>query len=413
VLPRRLDPDALASVLPTGGRVLVSGCSGESLVLADAVARAGGALGAMTFTGIFVPGLNTTNWRANPRCRIETFFMTPELKTPGTATKFLPFCYSDILQWLKTVRIDAALFMASPPGAEGACSFGPIVDFLAELWPRIPVRIAHLNPRLPHVASPCSIPFEALTAYVEAEQQLLGGADRPDDAVSQAIGERIAHFIPDGATIQTGLGKIPTAALRALKDRKNLKIHSGLIPEAVIDLEDAGALAPGVSVTGGVAIGSRRLYDRVGGPAYRFHPVSYTHSPRVLGEIENFVTLNSAMEVDLFGQSYAEVGPSGFFSGAGGASDFARGARAGGGTRIVALAASANQGAVSRIVAPGEGAGPVSLSRMDTDVVVTEHGAADLRGLDHDERARALIAVAPPPHRERLGAQWTALVAKL
>ena len=309
--PRRLDLDDLALVLPSGGRTIVSSCSGESLLLAEGVRRAGESLGAMTFIGIFVPGLNKSTWLANPSCRVETFFMTPELKAAGAAARLLPFCYGDILEWLKATPIDAALFMASPPDADGNCSFGPVVDFLAELWPRIPIRVAHINSRLPRTAGPCGIPFDALTAYVEGEQDLLGGADRPDDAVSQAIGETVARHIPDGATIQTGLGKIPTAALRALKGRRNLKIHSGLIPEAVADLEDAGALAPGVSVTGGVAIGSRRLYDRVSGPAYRFHPVSYTHSPRVLAEIDNLVTLNSAMEVDLFGQAYAEMGPSG------------------------------------------------------------------------------------------------------
>jgi acyl-CoA hydrolase len=410
--PPRLDPDAIASVLPTGGRVLVSGCSGESLVLAGAVARAGGKLGAMTFTGIFVPGLNTVNWLANPACRIETFFMTPELKASGKATKFLPFCYGDILSWLRSIRIDAALMMLSRPDADGICSFGPVVDFLAELWPDIPVRIAHINPRLPGIASPCGIPFDSLTAYVEAEQELLGSPDPPQDAASQAIGEAVSRFVPDGATIQTGLGKIPTAALHALKGRRNLKIHSGLIPEATVDLEDAGALAPGISMTGGVAIGSRRLYERVGRPEYRFHPVSYTHSPGVLAQIESFVTLNSAMEVDLFGQAYAEVGPTGLVSGAGGASDFARGARAAGGLRIVALASSANRGAVSRIVAPAEGAGPVSLGRMETDIIVTEHGAADLRGLDHDERALSLIGVASPAHRERLVQRWAEVAAK-
>lgn len=410
--PRRLDLDDFASALPPGGRTIVSSCSGESFVLAEGVRRAGERLGEMTFTGVFVPGLNKTTWLANPSCRVETFFMTPELKAAGAAARLLPFCYGDILQWLRATSIDAALFMASPPDGDGNCSFGPIVDFLAELWPKIPVRIAHINPRLPRTAGPCAIPFDALTAYLEAEQDLLGGRDRADDAVSQAIGEAVARFVPDGATIQTGLGKIPTAALRALTGRTNLKIHSGLIPEAIVDLEDCGALAPGVSVTGGVAIGSRRLYDRVSGPAYRFHPVSYTHSPRVLAEIETFVTLNSAMEVDLFGQAYAEMGPSGLISGAGGASDFARGARAAGGLRIVALTAEAGKGAVSRIAAPGEGLGPVSLGRMDLDVVVTEFGSADLRGLDHDQRAHALIRIAPPGHRDRLVAQWSALAAK-
>jgi acyl-CoA hydrolase len=265
---------------------------------------------------------------------------------------------------------------------------------------------------MPRTTGPCHIPFDALTAYFEADQELLGLPDRPDDDISLAIGEAVARHISDGTTIQTGLGRIPTAALRALRGRRGLKIHSGLIPEAVADLQDAGALAPGVSVTGGVAIGSRRLYDRVGGEAYRFHPVSYTHSPRVLADIKNFVALNSAMEVDLFGQAFAEMAPSGLVSGAGGASDFARGARAAAGVRIVALAASANHGAVSRIVAAGEGAGPVSLGRMDTDIVVTEYGAADLRGLDHAERGLALVAIAPPAHREGLSAQWSALAAK-
>jgi acyl-CoA hydrolase len=124
------------------------------------------------------------------------------------------------------------------------------------------------------------------------------------------------------------------------------------------------------------------------------------------------VAINSALEVDLFGQSYAEMGANGLMSGPGGASDFARGIWAAGGLRIVALAASADKGRVSRIVTPGEALGPVSLGRMDTDIVVTEHGAADLRGLDYDQRARALIAIAPPAHRDRLAEQWRALAQK-
>ena len=218
--------------------------------------------------------------------------------------------------------------------------------------------------------------------------------------------------MPDGATIQTGLGKIPGAALRALRGRRGLKIHSGLIPEAVCDLEDAGALAEGAAVTGGVAIGSQSLYSRVGGAAYCFMPVSHTHAPAVLMRLEKPVAINSALEVDLFGQAYSELGAGGLMSGPGGASDFARGVWAAGGLRIVALAASASKGRISRIVAPGEALGPVSLGRMDTDIVVTEHGAADLRGLDHHERARGLIAIAPPDRRDRLAEQWRALAQK-
>jgi acyl-CoA hydrolase len=412
VAPRRLGLQNLASALPPGGRTLVAGCSGESLLLAEAVMRAGERLSAMTFTGIFVPGLNTRTYLANPKCQVETFFLTPELKAAGSAVRFFPLGYGDILARLRSVPIDAALFMTAPPDADGACGFGPVVDFLAELWPRIPVRIAHINPRLPNVVGPCRIPFGALTAYVEAEQDLLSFASGEDDPLSRAIGESVARFVEDGATIQMGLGKIPTAALRALRGRRNLKIHSGLIPEAVVDLEDAGALASGVSVTGGVAIGSARLYSRVGSAAYRFHPVSYTHAPGVVAGLQKAVSLNSALEVDLYGQAYAELGPGGLMSGPGGASDFARGVWAGGGLRILALAATASKGAISRVIAPGAGCGPVSLGRMDTDIVATEYGAADLRGLDHRNRAQALIAIASPAHRQGLSESWAATEKK-
>jgi acyl-CoA hydrolase len=183
--PRRLGLDDLATVLPRGGRVLLGGASGESLLLAEAVARAGEALGPAIFTGVFVPGLNTRTYLANPECRVETFFLTPELKAAGARVKFLPLCYADILARLRSIPIDAALFMATPADGDGECGFGPIVDFLAELWPRIPVRIAHINARLPRVASSRSIPFDALTGYIEGEQDLLASGSLPSRPTAQ------------------------------------------------------------------------------------------------------------------------------------------------------------------------------------------------------------------------------------
>jgi acyl-CoA hydrolase len=410
--PRRLDPAELASVLPAGGRTLVLACSGESLLLAEAVMRAGRDLKAMIFTGIFVPGLNTRTYLANPLCRVETFFLTPELKAAGDAVTFLPLCYGDILARLRRIQIDAALFMATTPDTDGWCGFGPVVDFLAELWPQIPVRIAHLNPLMPRTRGHRGIPYSELTAVVEQEQELLGFPAATDDPVADAIAMHVLRWVRDGATIQTGLGKVPGAVLRSLKVRRNLRIHSGLIGDAVAELEQAGALAEGCAVTGGVAIGSQRLYDAVGGSAYRFEPASYTHAPGIVANISNFVAINSAIEVDLLGQAYAEMGLAGLMSGPGGASDFARGAWCGGGLRIVALPASAAKGAVSRIVAPNAGTGPVSLGRMDTDIVVTEFGAADLRGLSHHARARALITIAPANHREALERAWASFAEK-
>jgi acyl-CoA hydrolase len=412
VAPRLIDPASLASVLPPDGRTLIVACSGESLLLADAVMRAGEALGAMTFTGIFVPNLNTRTYLANPRCRVETFFMTPELKAAGAAVSFFPLCYGDILTRLRTVQIDAALFMVAPPDEYGLCNFGPISDFLAELWPRIPLRIAHINPLMPRTRGPSGIPYSELSAVIEGEQRLLGFAEGAADLVAQTIAEHVAVFIPDGGTVQTGLGKIPTAVLRALTGHRGIRIHSGLIGDAVLDLADAGALASGCAVTGGVAIGSQRLYSAVSGPSFAFTPVSNTHGPRVVANIDRFVAVNSAIEVDLFGQVYAEMTTQGLASGPGGASDFARGAWCGGGLRIIALPATAAGGNVSRIVGPNGGAGPVSLGRMDTDIIVTENGAADLRGLTHRDRANALIGIAAERHRTTLLNSWTTFEAK-
>jgi acyl-CoA hydrolase len=404
--PACLKIQSLASFLPVGGLTLVQGCSGESLWLARAVRDLGSSAGALRMTGIFVPGLNRVSWLPNTASHLTTFFMTPELRRFGNAVEFLPLCYQDILNYLRRSPPQAALFMVAPPDAEGNCSFGTTVDFLADLWPQIPVRIAQINPAMPRTNGHRGIPFRDLTAYIEEESPLLGMADDGTDDVAEAIGKAISAYVPDAATLQVGLGRIPGATLRALRGHRNLRIHSGLIGDAVLDLAEAGALAEGAAVTAGVAIGSPRLYNAVTDERFSFRPVSYTHDAAILARCLNLVTVNSSLSVDLFGQAYAELTPRGLMSGPGGASDFARGARAGGGLRVIALPATA--GDISRIVPPGGGAGPVSLGRMDIDIVVTEHGAADLRDLGHGARAAALINIAAPVQREALAAAWHA-----
>ncbi len=409
--PKSISANELATVLPKGGRVLFAGASGESLLLADAVMAAGDALGPMIFTGVAIPGCNRNTYLANQDCRLEAFFITPEIKAaPGTQVDYFPLCYNDILERLSTVQIDAALFMVTPPDADGQCSFGPAVDFVAELWPRIPVRVAHINPLMPRTHGHGGIPFSEITACVTADQPFDAPPDTSEDPVASAIAAHIAPLVVDGATIQLGVGKVPGAVLKALTARRNLRFHSGLIVDEVVDLEEAGALAPGASVVAGIALGSGRLYDAIMRPAYAFQPVSVTHNERIIGAIPNFVSINSALEVDLFGQVYSEFGPKGLMSGPGGASDYARGVRLSeGGLRIIALPSTAARGSISRIVAQGKG--PVSLGRMDVDLVVTEHGVADLRGKGYAARAEALIKIALPSHQAMLRAAWAEIAA--
>jgi acyl-CoA hydrolase len=411
--PIKLDLSDLAAVLPPGGLTLVSSCSAQSQVLAGAVMTAGDALGAMTFSGVFLPGVNRLTWLANPGCRVLTFFMTPELKSLGDRVDFLPLCYQDILACYRDRKPDAALFMCSPPDEHGNCSFGVEVAFLPDLWRDIPIRIAHINPLMPRTLGDPGIPFSELTAYIQVEQPLLISGEGGPDPVANTIARHTAPYIADGATLQTGVGKVPDAVMRALTSHKNLRIHTGLMGDALFDLIEAGATEAGVPAVVGVALGSSALYARLTDKRLQFRPVSVTHDLQALADARNLTTINSAIEVDLLGQVYSELTPKGLMSGPGGATDFARGARASGGVRIIALPASAAGGSISRIVAPGAGTGPVSLSRMDVDVIITEHGAADLRGKGYQARAEALIAIAPPNHRPMLSGAWTAYAARL
>lgn len=412
--PSRLAPAELLALLPEGGRVLVTGASGESLLLAEAVEAAGTSLGAKTFTGIFVPGVNRHSYLANDACRVETFFVTPELRPHlfGRVQHF-PFCYNEIRQHLRATKFDALLCMVTPPDDEGRCSFGPAVDFAAELWRDIPIRLAHINPAMPRTRGHSGIPFLELTAFTEAVEGFDAEPDAARDPVAETIAGHVAPFIGDGATLQMGVGKIPGAILRALTGRRGLRIHSGLIMDEVVDLLEADALAPGQAVTAGVAIGSRRLYEAIGGEAFAFRPVAFTHDISVVGAIPQFVAINSALEVDLFGQAYAELAPKGLMSGPGGAQDFAVGARLGGGLRIVVLPATAARGSIGRIILPGASSGPVALGRMDIDIVATEFGTADIRGKDFGARAAALIAIAAPDHRATLAKGWDAIQATM
>jgi len=396
--PARILPHELGGLLPREGPVWLHGCSGWSATIRDGLA--GTDLAGVTLCGIFVPGVNRLDPLLDAGARVASFFMLPELARAHEQVEYLPLSYREIAHWLALNPPQAALFMVSPPDDQGMCSFGPVHDFLVDLWPHIPLRIAQINPSVPRTHG-ATIPFAALNATFEADEPL-PESNPGTDSVAERIAMLAARLIPDGATLQTGLGRIPDAVLRALTGHRGLAIHSGLIGDGALHLLRSGAMRDRAPITAGVAIGSRQLYDALPDPAFRFAPPSVTHDLRRMAGLERFVSVNSAMMVDLDGQVFAEASARGPVSGPGGASEFAAGARAKGGVRIIALPSTA--GGIGRIVAPGAGIGPVSLGRFDTDVVVTEHGAADLRGLGPSARRAALMAIADPAQREGLSA---------
>ena len=397
-MPDRIQPAELGRYLPESGLCWITGCSGESVAFREGLS--GLSRPGLTFTGIFVPGLNRPAYLLDTGGRVTTFFMLPEFAA-SDRVDFLPLSYRDIRAWFGRNTPQAALVMVSPPGTDGRCSFGPVTDFIADMWERIPTLIAHVNPSMPGTRGTPGIPHQRFAAIIEAEQPVPESDPGLDEAAAR-IAAHAATVIPDGATIQAGVGRVPEAVLRGLTEKRGLAIHSGLIGDSTLHLLRSGALRADNPVTAGVAIGTRALYDAISGPEFTFRPPSFTHDIATLASIEGFVSVNSAIEVDLDGQARAEATSGGYISGPGGASDFTAGARGKGGLRMVVLPSTAARGTVSRIVKTEDATGPVSLGRFDIDIVITEHGIADLRGRSHAARRDALLAVADPAHRSSL-----------
>jgi 4-hydroxybutyrate CoA-transferase len=230
------------------------------------------------------------------------------------------------------------------------------------------------------------------------------------DDVSLKIGERVAGLIRDGDCLQTGIGAIPAAILGQLTDKNDLGLHGGLLDgggQALIQLGNVTgqrkAIDPGQHVTG-MALGDHAFFNWLSeAPDVVFRGANYTHDVNVIRQLTQFVSINSAVEVDLFGQVNAEVAGGKQISGTGGSVDFMRAAKASkGGRSIVAMTATARGGSVSRIVSKVE---MVTALRTDVDIVVTEFGVAHMKALNHRDRVKAMIALAAPDFRAALSAK--------
>lgn len=306
------------------------------------------------------------------------------------------------------IGCDVALVQVSPPDGDGNHSFGLTGDFIEAAVKKARVVIAEVNERVPFTLGDAVLPAGRIDCAVRVDRDPVQVPAAKAGESDVRIAEIACRYINDGATLQVGIGAVPEAILRLLRDRRDLGIHSGMIGDGVADLIEAGVITNarkpidrGVSVTGSL-IGTRRLFafaDR--NPAIALRNCGYTHEAAVLSRLPQLVTINSAIEVDLTGQVNAEQSGSNYLGGTGGQVDFVRaGARSAGGRSIIALPATARGGSVSRIVE--RLCGPVTTARSDVDVIVTQFGAAELKGQPLAERARRLSAIAHPDFREGL-----------
>jgi acyl-CoA hydrolase len=306
------------------------------------------------------------------------------------------------------IGCDVAFVQVSPPDASGNHSFGLINDFVQAAVAKARVVIAEVNERVPFTLGDAALPAARIDCAVHVSRMPVEVPPAKISETDLAIAKIVAGYIEDGAVLQVGIGATPDAILRLLHDRRDLGVHSGMIGDGLVDLVEAGvitnALKPidaGVSITGAL-IGTRRLYEFVDrNPRIGMRSSSYTHSDATLSRLTRLVTINSAMEVDLTGQVNAEQSGDQYLGGTGGQVDYVRaGSRSRGGRSIIALPATAKGGKISRVTAALSG--PVTTARSEADVIVTEFGAAELKGRTLAERARRLVAIAHPDFREEL-----------
>lgn len=402
---------ALLDALRPGLSVYVQGATGEALSLCAALTAEPGRAAGVHFIGGLIPGMNAFDYAALTPTTTLTAFMPIEAARASYEAgrvRIPPLHYSRIADHLAhDTPIDLAVLHVAP-GDGGEASFAISADFGPLVWKRAKRRCAIVNPLLPKPPRSATLPLSECEIVVEAPHAPVTVREAAPTEELQAIARRVAALVPDGAALQTGVGGAPAAALPLLKDHRGLVIRSGMVTPGYRTLAEAGALAREGHVTG-VALGDEDFYRFVvESDLCRFADAYETHGYGV-GAVERFTSINSALEVDLFGQANIEWRNGRLVSAAGGAPDFLRAAKQSrGGRSIIALPATAAGGKISRIV-PRLAAPTVSLSRHDTDTIVTEHGVAELVGKTAAGRAEALIAIAAPEHRAALEAARSTL----
>ena len=402
----------LVDALQPGQRVFISTLSTESALLHDELLADPERARHVTFCGVQFPGIDRIDYLAlHAEARQEALFMSPGIRAglkQGRA-ELLSLDYQGIVRRLRDAPpVDLAIAQLTLPDADGYCSPGLAADFMPLVWARAKRRIAHLNPRLPRTRGTFRVHVSELDFAIEADTPLLPFTDPRVGDVETRIGAHVAPLVHDGDTLQFGIGAVPAALAAALTSHRRLRFHGGMLPSALQTLWDAGAMDRDARITTGVVLGDTALHDFVS----RLEPlwltdVAHTHDVAALAVIRRLVAINTAVEIDLFGQVNSERAGGVIQAGAGGLPAFAQGALLSpGGRLLICLPATARRGEVSRIVPALDAQGLCTVPRYLVDAVATEFGVVELRGLALDARAQALIGIAAPEHRPALASAW-------
>lgn len=409
--------DVLARLAP-GKLVYIPGVSGESIAFVEALRAAPESCRGVTFVSVQFPGINSTDYLGiDAGVRQRAYFMQQHLRE-GLASgrvDLLPLDYIGIARDLERLPVDIAIAHVSEPDATGAMSLGVSHDFLPLVWKNARTRIALVNPAMPHTAGSFALQTLDCDLICEQASPLITLESQAPSNELALLARNVASLVRDGDTLQLGIGKVQTGILDSLHNHKRLRLHSGMVSSEVEALIDCGAINGAGAIVTGVALGTEHFYARTGSDlTFRFASVRETHDVCSIAAIPSFVAINSAVEVDLFGQINCDTLNGRMLAGVGGMPAFVNGAQlAKNGRSIFCLSATASGGKFSRIVAKlGEGS-MTALPRHALEIVVTEYGIADLCGLDIHQRALRLIGIAAPEFRDDLHQQWKRLGSRL
>jgi 4-hydroxybutyrate CoA-transferase len=408
--------DALRQAIQPGDRVFFSIASGQPQTLLQTLAE-----DSAYYRNVEV--VNGYLLAEHPLARVglESSFRCLSLQNSPSLRKdweegridFLPARYSDIpliFSPAGPVPVDVVLVQVAPPDHAGKFSLGASTSLAYPLAQKARSIVAEVNEQAPRTLGPCSLSSSEIDYLVECSAPLLSYPEIKIGATERRIAAIVAGLIPDGATIQIGIGNLPAAILQLLEEKKDLGVHSGMLSDGIVDLVEKGTITNRKKsiyqgkIVAGELIGTERLFrfsheNRI----LEMHPAEVSHNAELIARMDDFIAINSAVEVDLTGQVNAESLNGTQISGVGGQFDFVEGAYfSRGGKSITAMTASTGKGKVSRIVPALASGAAVTIPRYMADIVITEFGVAELRGKSFRQRAEALISIAHPDFQDWL-----------
>lgn len=408
---------ALSLVDPRSRIVAGSGCGTPTTLLAALARRAAEVEGLHLLSGLLLGAHPFLDAVAAGSLRYTTWHVTSATRQLVNEQRaaIVPLRLSQVERSFDHLGVDVALVRVSPPGPDGTVSLGPSMAYGLAAVERARVVIGEVDEALPFTCGPTQIPVERMSALVRSESPTPVHPSAEPDAVAMTIAQHVASLLPHSPVLQIGLGRVPEALVGTLASAGLGPLRFvGMGTDRMVDIAESGGLAntdPGSDHGALCAVelmGSERLMRFAHrNAAVTVHPSREGHDPAWLARrFERFVSVNSAVEVDLHGQASSEVLLGRQISGIGGSADFADVARLStGGFAVIAMPSVSRDGS-SRIVPRLPATSVVTLPRHAYGALVTEHGIADLRGLSLEARTESIIAVAHPDHRDRLFEQW-------